>query len=137
MNRKMITLELNARYAQLYANDHITMATFAACCAELAGLTDDVLLEVLRASRVEEGIFCDLELTGGDYHPIREALLGLRGEGPDVRDYIDECEHQDGLQYWHQFDSGEEAEADFLLYIAVQEGTQAQEDMREQNFLFG
>ena len=34
-----------------------------------------------------------------------------------VPEYMDEAEHQDGSEYWAQFDTVEEAFNDFVLYL--------------------
>ena len=34
-----------------------------------------------------------------------------------VKEYVNEAEHQDGSEYWNQFDTVEEAFNDFVLYL--------------------
>lgn len=39
------------------------------------------------------------------------------GQMAIVDEYVEEAEHQEGVEYWLDFESAEELEADFQLYL--------------------
>jgi hypothetical protein len=51
----------------------------------------------------------------------REAILAAviadgRFNESDIRDYVEEAEHQEGIGYWEQFDTADELIIDIELY---------------------